>query len=120
MRKRNVKFLADIIFWYLLYFLPVICYLLYLFAEPACGTQIVDLGTFFDNIGIVLVQDNVVSVSLRSIFGVDGILPFFATDFAIDIFSWFICVYITHLAVDFLLFIPRLAHKYMDKFTQGD
>lgn len=120
MRKRTISSLADTIFWYLVYLLPVIGYLLYLIAEPASGTSLVSFDIFFTNIGLGLVSDNVVVSTLKDIFGTGGILPLFTTDTPFIIFGWFVCTFITHLAVDFLLFIPRLAHKWMNKFTQGD
>ena len=120
MRKRTVNHLADVIFWYLIYFLPVLCYFLYLFAEPASGGNIVNLTTFFSDIGLGFATDNIVISTLTDIFGINGILPLFSTDIPFAIFGWFICTFICHLAVDFLLFIPRLCHKWMDKYTQGD
>lgn len=120
MRKRTISNLADTIFWYLVYLLPVIGYLFYLIAEPSSGTILVSFESFFTNIGLGLVSDNVVVSTLKDIFGTGGVLPLFTTDTPFIIFGWFVCTFITHLAVDSLLFIPRLAHKWMNKFTQGD
>lgn len=121
MRKKTVNHLADTIFWYILYFLPVICYLIYMLNEPGQGNiSVVNMETFFTSIGLGFVADNVIVSTLTSIFGVGGVFPIFSTNTPFIIFTWFIGVYITHLAVDFILFIPRLAHKFMNKFTQGD
>lgn len=120
MRKRSINYLADTVFWYLIYFLPVLGFLLYLLAEPSSGTSLVSFSAFFDTIGLGFVSDNVVVNALKDIFGASGVLPLFSTDTPFVIFGWFICTFITHLAVDFLLFIPRLAHKWLNKYTQGD
>lgn len=120
MRKRTISNLADTIFWYLVYLLPVIGYLLYLIAEPASGTSLVAFDSFFSNIGLGLVSDNVVVSTLKDIFGTGGVLPLFTTDTPFIIFGWFVCTFITHLAVDFLLFIPRLAHKWLNKFSNSE
>lgn len=120
MKKKNVLNLADTIFWYFLYFFPVVAYLLFLIAEPASGTTVISLDTFFSNLGIGFITDNFILSSLSDIFGANGVMPFFANDTALYIFTWFICVYIVHLAVDFLIFIPRLAHKYMNYFTRTE
>ena len=120
MRKRTISNLADTIFWYFVYLLPVIGYLLYLIAEPASGTSLVTFDSFFSNIGLGLVSDNVVVSTLKDIFGTGGILPLFTTDTPFIIFGWFVCTFITHLAVDFLLFIPRLAHKWLNKFSSEE
>lgn len=120
MRKRTCKNIADIVFWYALYFLPVLCYLLYMLAEPAAGTNIVDFGVFMNSIGLGVLTDNVVYTALSDIFGANGILPFFANANLIAFFSYFISVVIVHLFVDFLLFIPRLAHKWLGNFTNSE
>ena len=119
MRKRTVNHLADTIFWYLLYFLPVLGYLVYLIAEPSTGTNLVSISDFFNSIGIGFVTDNVVIKTMKKLFGANGVLPLFATNAPFEIFGWFICTFIGHLAVDFILFIPRLCHKFMEKFTQN-
>lgn len=120
MRKRTVKCIADTIFWYILYFLPVVVYLLYLFVEPGTGsaTAIISMESIFNSVGLGIVADNVIISSLSSIFGASGTLPLFSTNTPFIIFTWFISVYIVHLAVDFLLFIPRLAHKWMDTYSK--
>ena len=120
MRKRSVNHLFDTIFWYLIYALPLLGYLFYLIAEPASGTTIVSFSAFFDSVGIGFVSDNVIVNALKQLFGVGGIMPLFATDTPFILFGWFICTFIGHLAVDFLLFIPRICHKFFDKFYQGD
>ena len=119
MRKRTVNHVADTIFWYLLYFLPVLGYLLYLIAEPNTGTNLTNISNFFESIGLGFVSNNIVVSTLKDIFGTNGILPLFSTNAPFEIFGWFICCYIGHLAVDFILFIPRLCHKFMEKFTQN-
>ena len=120
MRKKTVNHLADTIFWYLLYFLPVVGYCLYLIAEPSGGTNVISLSTFFESAGVGFVTDNAILTGLKSLFYTGGVFPIFTTDAPFFIFTWFVGVFICHLAVDFLLFIPRLCHKYMSKFTQGD
>ena len=121
MRKRTINHLADTIFWYLLYFLPVIAYLLYMLVEPGAGTTaVLSIEEFFNSIGLGFVSDNVVLTALSSIFGADGVLPLFSTNTPFLILTWFVAVYIAHLAVDFILFIPRLAHKFMNSFTREE
>ena len=120
MRKKTINHLADTIFWYLIYFLPVICYLLFLIAEPSSGGVAVNMETFFNSIGISLTNDNIVLATLSQIFGSNGILPLFGSTVPLVILSWFVSVYLAHLLVDILLFIPRLFHKYEKSFTQGD
>lgn len=125
MRKKTINHLADTIFWYLLYFLPVIAYIVYL---ATCGKfdnstiQNLSFNTFLDSTGLAtLITDNLIYTTLIDLFAVGGVLGFVeATSPIFIILTWFVNVFIMHLAVDFLLFIPRLCHKYMKKFTQGD
>lgn len=120
MRKRTVNYLADTIFWYLLYFLPIIGYICFMIAEPSNGTTIISLSTYMQNMGINIAENNIVLTTLENIFGNNGTLPIFTDNTFFIYFTYFIDVYIIHLLVDFILFIPRLCHKYMEKFTQGD
>lgn len=120
MRKRTVNHVADTIFWYVIYFLPIMAYLIYLVALN--GTAPMSIGAFFEDIVYSVFPGNPVSTALQSIFGESGVLPFFESGFTwiLDFFAWFVGVYLCHLAVDFLLFIPRIAHKYMKKFTNSE
>lgn len=121
MRKSRISHLADTIFWYIIYMFPIIAYFLLLIAEPGTGTNaIINLETFFNNIGVGLANDNIVVQTINNIFGEAGILPLFKTNMPIIMLSWFVSTYIVHLAIDVLLFIPRFAHKFIEKTTQGD
>lgn len=116
MRKKTIKTLADTIFWYALYFLPIICFMLVYYRT---GTN-VTMSEFLANGGFSLAVDNIVVDTMKAIFGENGILPLFASDGIILALSWFVCVYILHLLVDFILFIPRLLHKFLKKGYQDD
>lgn len=115
MRKRSLKCLADNIFWYVIYMLPVIAFFIYLGSRH--GADVSQFGDFLQQFNIPLAGD-VVQESMYKIFGPDGILPLGGAVSMLPVFSWYITAMIVHLVVDFLLFIPRLAHKYMNKFTQ--
>lgn len=71
---------------------------------------------FIQGLGFGFATDNIVVNSLAEIFGANGVMPIFSTDTPFIIFAWFICVFLIHLVVDFLLFLPRLAHKWMNEF----
>lgn len=116
MRKKTVNRFFDTAFWYLLYFLPVIVFLLVVFRTG----QFTTLSTAMSTCGLDVLVNNPVLVSLSEIFGESGILPFFQNADLLYFFSYFISVFICHLFVDFILFIPRIAHKWLSKFCQGD
>lgn len=121
MRKSRISHFADTFFWYAIYMFPIIAYLLLLIAEPGTGTNaIISLEAFFDNIGLGLANNNIIVQTINSIFGESGILPLFKTNMPTIMLSWFVSTYIVHLAIDVLLFIPRFAHKFIEKTTQGE
>ena len=72
MRKRTIKCLADTIFWYALYFLPIIVLLITSIHNP-----ITSVSNVINTLGLNVLQDNIVFTSLSSIFGIGGVLPFF-------------------------------------------
>lgn len=115
MRKRTIICFFDTIFWYLVYMLPLIVWLVLLCRnafDPNITMQYV-----FDTMGLGIVNDNVILTSLIGIFGVGGVFPLFANNAILVYGTWFIATMILHLAVDFLLFIPRLCHKWMGELT---
>lgn len=79
-----------------------------------------DFKDFVNSMGFEFATDNIIVNSLADIFGTGGIMPMFDNDTPFIIFAWFIGVYLLHLLVDFLLFIPRIAHKWMKDCTGGD
>lgn len=120
MRKKTVKCVADTIFWYLLYFLPVVCYVAYMIAEPSSGTTIVQFGDFMTRAGFGILADNVVFDTLDKLLGQGGVLPLFSNETPMQFLAYFVSVYLAHLIIDFVLFIPRLCHKWLNEFTKGD
>ncbi len=116
MRKRTIAHIADTLFWYLLYALPLLMYLI-----NAVRHDTVPFVTFMtDNLGFMFSATNPFLTALNEIFGSAGILPLFTSDAALYLACWFISMLIVHLLVDFVVFIPRLAHKWLNKATQGD
>ena len=116
MRKRNIDFLFDTIFWYILYSLPFLAYLFQLFGQ----SPIISLSTFLTSADFLIASDNIVLTTFNGIFGANGILPLFGNVAVIHIFVYFVSVFMCHLLVDFVLFIARLCHKWLKSFTQGD
>lgn len=115
MRKRTVNYLAETVFWNVIYFIPIIAYLILLWQGG-----ITTFGCVFDTIGLNIAENSTAFSSLASIFGTDGILPLFANSDLLVFFAYYINVSIAHIFVDFILFIPRIAKKWMNKFTQGE
>ena len=122
MRKRTIANLVDSFFWLLVAILPIVLYLITCFSYKLTNAtdSVVGFLPFMKSLG--LVDSGLIYKSLSDLFGTGGILPLFsAENNAILVFlSYFVSVEIVHLAVDFLLFIPRIWHKYMNTFTQNE
>ena len=133
MRKRNIEKTADTVFWYMVYLLPLIGYVIYLFAfgqnpslvDPGAGAPdnatIVSLSSFLSYIGLTTgIQSNVIYNTIWSIFGTTNNNAIFriASQPLCIYLAYFVSAVLVHLVVDFLLFIPRFAMKYMDEFTK--
>lgn len=122
MRKGTVKFVADKLFWLLVALLPLIIFALQflIYELPSVTTEMPSFLEFMQNFGIS--SDSICYTVMSDLFGAEGILPFFsAGNNAVLLFLAYFCsVEIIHLAVDFIVFIPRLSHKFMNKFCHED
>lgn len=126
MRKTsNTRFAykLDKIFWFLLTFLPVILYAIYLFSNKA--TSYLDFSKFLQTIfnydyptGISANPIYKVLASLFS-FGDTGVFPILPFSF-LYLFAYMATVEVIHVAFDVIVFIPRLAHKWISKAVQDD
>lgn len=110
MRKRNIAYFFDTLMWYLLYLLPLIAFII-----SFCLGQNLTFSSLFFGIGLDIVSDNIVLITLVSIFGSTGVFPVFSSNDLLIYLTYFICVFVIHILVDFLLFIPRFCHKLLDK-----
>lgn len=122
MRKRNISYLADTLIWTLIYLLPILLFACSFFAYQLTSSVDFDFAVFIQN-NFHILDTNVIYVSLVDLFGSAGQLPLFDTTSANSVLlflTYFIICNIAHLAVDFLLFIPRLAHKFLGDITEGD
>ena len=121
MRKKTVNHVVDTIFGHLLYFLPIICYLLFMLAEPSSGVvTLTDFSSFMTSTGFGVLTNNILFTTLESIFGANGILPVFAGSAVSAYLTYFIVVYLAHVCVDMLLLLPRIAHNWMNKLSKGE
>ena len=78
------------------------------------------LDFVMQKIGITITDDNVIFTTLAGIFTLGGVLPLLANGSVLYYFTYFVFVMLIHLAVDFLVFIPRLCHKWMGDLTNDE
>lgn len=115
MRKKTIKNLFDYVFWYGLYLLPLLLMLVYWFKTGSAS-----FINVMSDAGLSVLTTNPIYDALNQIFGSGGVLPLFTSPDVIAFCTYFVSVFLVHLAVDFLLFIPRLAHKWMDCLGGND
>lgn len=102
--------------WYLLYLLPIFLWIV----VSIRSVEIVNLSSAMSTLGLDIFTNNIIYTNLCSIFGANGILPLFNSPDILMFMSYFVSVFLIHLAIDFLLFIPRLADKWLNKLYGGD
>lgn len=119
--KNRFSYKLDKIFWWIVALAPLFCFLLYVPFKNISGTS-VTLSTFIsDNfLNGIAFGENVIWVALYNIFSRNGVFPLFAGEGGLYIFFWFISVELIHLFFDVIVFIPRLAHKWISKAVQDD
>ena len=114
MRKRTILHFVDTVFWWIVYALPVIVLLI---VSNNSFIDTVDTGNALRNFFYVA-QNNPVYTAIVGLFGQNGVLPFFSSgSYVFIILTWFVATNLCHIAVDVLLFIPRMAHKFIDILT---
>lgn len=114
MRKKNFFCIVDTLFWWIVYALPIVVWLISLSTDTPVYSDlqsIIDQG--FSNNSII--YDSLYKIIGR---GSEINLPLIG-DSQLQLFVWFISANILHLLVDFILFIPRLCHNWLEKFTSG-
>ena len=116
MRKKNFTYYVDTLFWNILYMLPIFILLIFTWSSGS----IVGISSVFSSLGLEIFNDNIVVTTLSDIFGSGGILPIFTSNDMIIFLSYFIYMNILHLVVDVLVWLPRLAHHWLDGFSKKD
>lgn len=111
----------DKIFWFLLTAFPLFGYLLYLFSINGAVDSL-SFYSFMQNFAQIATHTgNPVQQVFVSIFGSSGLFPLFSAGSGlIDFFTYAVSIEILHVCFDVIVFIPRLAHKWISKAVQDD
>ena len=109
MRQKTIKCLCDNIMWYLLYLLPIFAFGILL----ATGTA-TTLSSSMSLFGLDVLNTSVIYTSLDGLFGSAGTLPLFNSPDLLLYFTYFISIWLCHIAVDILLFIVRWFHSLLE------
>lgn len=110
MRKRNVSYLIDKLFWTFICVLPFLIWLIVI-ARTGQLSSLIDVMT---DSHLIPLMNNSIYTTLSDVFGASGVVPLVQNADILLYFSYFICITLIHLLVDFLLFIPRIAMNWLD------
>lgn len=117
-------FKLDKIFWFIIALFPLFSWLIYLFSFSSYTTSPLTfyawIEQYFGFMGQV--HKSAIYSTLYQIFSitsVDSLFPALSTSF-IAFFTYLITIEIVHVVCDVIIFIPRLAHKWISKAVQND
>lgn len=114
MGKKKISWLYDLLYYGLFTLIPIIAYVVHLHHFDN-----VTLISFFEDMGIL--NTNVIFTAFVDMFGTNGYLPLIDDSSVLFyMFTYIGIVTILHLVLDFIIFIPRLAHKYMTYFCNKE
>lgn len=119
--KNRFDFKLDKVFWWIVALAPLFCYFLYVPFKSISGEPVSVAGFLLDNfLSDTVFGNNPIWSAFYRIFSKDGVFPLFGDEGAMYIFFWFISVELIHLFFDVIIFVPRLAHKWISKAVQND
>lgn len=115
MSKRTFHYITEC-GWLLLALMPLIVYMV-IARTSAGGTTLETFMTVISEKLNLITTDNIIYTTLKDVFGAEGVLPIL-NDGLILYAAYFCIVELVHLMVDVLVFIPRIAHEWLDGFTR--
>jgi hypothetical protein len=115
MTKKKISHICDKLFWGFLMILPLLVYLVYIIKNG----NIYPLEQVFTDFGFGIDTSSIIYQTFTSIFGVvtgsTANIPAFLSNGVILYITYIVLIEIIHLIVDILLYIPRIAMKFLDK-----
>lgn len=111
----------DKLFWFFISLAPLLFYAFYLVSNSN-QSEYFSFYVFLSNyLGLFFSSNNVFSSMFLTIFGSSGIFPVFSAQSGwLVFFSYLATIEVVHVLFDVMIFIPRLAHKWISKAVQDD
>ena len=114
----------DKIFWFVLSFFPLFSWLIYLFSFSGYTNSPLTFYAWLEqNFAFMgqISQSPIYSTfyQIFSITSVSSLFPTLSTSL-LAFFAYLVTVEIVHVIYDVIVFIPRLAHKWISKAVQDD
>lgn len=106
--KRRLSFKLDAMFWFIVSLLPILVYLVVNYRNPAAPDFFTYISGFAPFAFIQDILDDVTTLAFGSTFNLNTFL------------AYCVGVEILHVLFDVIVFIPRLAHKWISKAVQDD
>lgn len=126
MKKTTSRFAfkLDKIFWFIVSFFPLFSWLIYLFSFSSYTAAPLTFYAWLEqNFALMgqISQSAIYSVFFQifSITSVASLFPALSTSL-MAFFTYLVTVEIVHVIYDVIVFIPRLAHKWISKAVQDD
>lgn len=123
--KNRFAYRLDKTFWFIIQMLPLLSWFIYCFSVTRGSEnsfwafdrfliEVFGIGNFDANV-VYQALSKVFQYSVSTFPGI-AFLPKSLT----ALFSWFIMIEVFHVCFDIIVFIPRLAHKWISKAVQDD
>lgn len=126
MKKTTSRFAfkLDKIFWFVISLFPLFSWLIYLFSFSGYAASPLTFYVWLEQNFAFMgqISNSAIYSTLYQIFSitsVDSLFPVFSTSL-MAFFTYLITVEIVHVIYDVIVFIPRLAHKWISKAVQDD
>lgn len=117
-------FKLDKIFWFIVSLFPLFSWLIYLFSFSSSTTSPLTFYAWLDQyFGFMgQVSNSIIYSTLYQIFSITSVASLFPvlSISLLAFFTYLITVEIVHVVYDVIVFIPRLAHKWISKAVQDD
>lgn len=120
--KNRFAYKLDKVFWFFIQIFPLVCFTFYCIAGTRGGEVVVPtFNSFLIKLGINYQQGNVFYDVLAKLFGAGGAFPLFVDSGGVILYlTYVLTMEVLHVCFDVIVFIPRLAHKWISKAVQDD
>ena len=114
----------DKIFWFIISFFPLFSWLLYLFSFSSYTASPLTFYAWLEQNFAFMgqVSNSPIYSALYQIFSITSVASLFPvlSTSLLAFFTYLVTVEIVHVIYDVIVFIPRLAHKWISKAVQND
>lgn len=114
----------DKIFWFIISFFPLFSWLLYLFSFSSYTASPLTFYAWLEQNFAFMgqISNSIIYSTLYQIFSITSVTSLFPvlSTSLMAFFTYLITVEIVHVLYDVMVFIPRLAHKWISKAVQDD